>query len=157
MAILNGVADLEEAFQPCLKGPLETAGGCFASGVFLPALPQVFFQRNAVDQLHGQMQTVLAIRVQAEDRNDGRVIQLGIEFRLGNEFFDAPGTGQMFFFQGFYDDIASQHEVFRQKDSSESALGDHLSDLVALPAFLQSAAEFQRGIRIQIDGLNRFM
>ena len=81
----------------------------------------------------------------------------GIEFRLGNEFFDAPGTGQMFFFQGFYDDIASQHEVFRQKDSSEYALGDHLFDLVALPAFLQSAAEFQRGIRIQIDGLNRFM
>ena len=53
--------------------------------------------------------------------------------------------------------IRRAHEVFRQKDSSESALGDHLFDLVALPAFLQSAAEFQRGIRIQIDGLNRFM
>ena len=103
------------------------------------------------------MQAVLAVRVQTEDRDDGRVIKLGIELGLGNEFGDAFRTGQVFLFQGLDDHIAAKHEVFRQKDPSESALGDHLFDPIALPAFLQRATESRGRIGIQVDGLNRFL
>ena len=137
VAVFDGVADFEKAFQTHLERAFVTAAVRLLFGNFVPAAVQILFQRDAVDELHGQMQTVLRIGIEAEQRNDGRVVQLGIEFRLGNELLNALRAFQVFLFQRFDDDLPAEHPVMGQKDFAEPAFGDHLQNFVPLAGVFQ--------------------
>ena len=96
------------------------------------------------------MQPVRSIGIETEQRNDGRMVQLGGEFCLDDEFLHARRPGEMLFLQGFDDHFAAEDQVSGEKDPAESALCDHFQDLITFPGVFQLMPEFRRGVGFQV-------
>ena len=143
VAVFDGVTDMQEHFEAFPEGFVVTHLPVMMLLLLFAAAVQIFLQRDAVDELHCKVQPVGAVAVEAEQRDDCGMVQLGAEFGLGDELLHGIRLGEQLFPQRFDDGGAPENPVPGKENPPESACRQQLLDVVAVAAFLQRLAEFK--------------
>ena len=91
---------------------------------------QIGFQRDAVDHLHCEVQTVLPIGIERVDRYDCGMVELRRNTRLGQEKTALAQIVRLFRMQGFDCDLTAQFFIQSTEQGTLSALGNAVFQFV---------------------------
>jgi len=151
VAVVDGLTDFDKVFQPVLqrtpffrlRNPVEV--------VFDFQPDDEILEGDAVDELHCQVEAVAVVAVQTVERDDRRVVELGVQFGFGNEFPDRRRIAQKIFPQRFDDHFPVERPILGFPDYAEPAFGDLVEKLIAPIDVVEPRPEFRRVDRFHMQ------